>query len=115
MNNELAELVEKVDAFFEKKGLSLDTKHNVSRLLTESYWDLIKDEGEEEEDIEEEAEEDLFEDEEIEGEDQDFIDGEEEIEEVPDKIPPLREPKKSHKEGVKSLIKKPKISLKRGA
>ena len=112
MNTELAELVEKVDSFFEKKGLSLDTKHNVSRLLTESYWDLIKDEGEEEtEDIEED---DLFEDE-AEGEDQDFIDGEEEIEEVPKKIPPLKEPVKKHNEGIKGLIKKPKISLKKGA
>jgi hypothetical protein len=46
---DLQEIVDKIDGFMEKKGLDTQSKHNVCKLLQESYWEKIKEQEDEEE------------------------------------------------------------------
>jgi len=76
MEQEIEELIEKFDNYMDKKGLSIQDKHNLTKLMSEDYWEDIKNEGESEPEPEEE-------------DDLDDLDEEpkEEIEEIkPDKI-----------------------------
>ena len=45
MNELVDEIIEKFDNYMEKKGLSTQEKHNITRLMSEEYWDDIKNEG----------------------------------------------------------------------
>lgn len=129
---EMRKLMDAIDAFLEKKGAATEGKFHITKLLSEEYWgEMIEDnepEDDEDEDFEvaesePEAEElEEIEPEESEGDvDEDFEDEVEDLQEVPDKIPPLEIPRptsKAHAADMKKKLlnragkmKKPKLKI----
>jgi len=104
MDEEIKEIIEKFDNYMDKKGISIDGKHNISKYMTEIYWEEIKTEGEEVEDDEEDL--DLL-------DDIDDDQGEEEVEDDEEDLDTDLEDKvEKPKMNVNSLIKKHKAKLK---
>jgi len=115
MDQETEDLIQKIDSFFDKKGVALESKFLITRRMSQQYEDDLWDDDEEEpEDGVDDAFEDDFEpDIEAEAEDEpagEDLEEEEDLE-VPDSVPPLEVPKppaKKHQNSMKAKMKRMK-------
>lgn len=126
---EMRKLMDAIDAFFEKKDTALESKFHITKLMSDEYWaemtdDDIDDDDEPEPDEPDEPEPDEAEaEEELDGVDDEFDDDEvEDLEEVPDTVPPLeiedevpvpKPPGKAHEVGMKNKLLKKAGKLKK--
>ena len=129
MEDETQEIIEKIDNFFNKKDLDLQSKYNLTKMMNEEYWNEIKgfsDDVDEDFDLDDDLEEKESDDDEDYGDEPVYEDEpEEDLEPEPEPEPepeqkkekPKEESKptlpttekQNHSEGIKGLLKRPMI------
>lgn len=98
VDTETQKLIDSIDAFFNKKGINVESRFHITKLLSEQYWDDFINEGEEE-DVDEGLDDDFETDEPEVQEDEEVL----EDLEVPNSVPKLNLPPKNQPSALKKV------------